>query len=139
LKPDRSSVFGRAILEGRTVHVPDVVADAEYDRPRLQDFVSVRTGLAVPLLREGTIVGVFTLQRREPRPFRARQIELVQTFADQAVIAIENVRLFDQVQARTQELTEALEYQTATGEVLNVISRSPTDVQPVFRRPRLRG
>jgi signal transduction histidine kinase len=131
-KPDRSSVFGRAILEGRTVHVPDVVADAEYDRPRLQDFVSVRTGLAVPLVREGTIVGVFTLQRREPRPFRARQIELVTTFADQAVIAIENVRLFDEVQARTEELSESLRQQTATAEVLKTISRTAFDLQRVL-------
>jgi two-component system, NtrC family, sensor kinase len=132
MKPDRSSVFGRAILEGRTVHVPDVVADAEYDRPRLQDFVSVRTGLAVPLVREGTIVGVFTLQRREQRPFRARQIELVETFADQAVIAIENVRLFDEVQARTRDLSESLRQQTATADVLKIISRSVFDLKSVL-------
>jgi two-component system NtrC family sensor kinase len=131
-KPDRGSLFGRAILEARTIHVPDVLADPEYDRSRLQDVVSVRAGLAVPLMREGAVVGVITLQRKEPRPFSEKQIDLVTTFADQAVIAIENVRLFDEVQARTQELTETLEYQTATGEVLNVISRSPTDVQPVF-------
>ena len=105
-KPDRGSLFGRAILEARTIHVPDVLADPEYDRSRLQDVVSVRAGLAVPLMREGAVVGVITLQRKEPRPFSEKQIDLVTTFADQAVIAIENVRLFDEVQARTQELTE---------------------------------
>jgi two-component system, NtrC family, sensor kinase len=131
-KPDRGSVFGRTILEGRTVHVPDVVADPEYNRPRLQDFVSVRAGLGVPLVREGTVVGVFTLQRREPRPFSQKQIELVTTFADQAGIAIENVRLFDEVQARTRDLTESLEQQTATADVLKVISRSTFDLRTVL-------
>jgi GAF domain-containing protein len=80
IKPDRTSVFGRAILERRTVHVPDVLADPEYDRPQLQSFVSVRTGLAVPLVREGIVVGVFTLQRKEQRPFSDKQVELVTTF-----------------------------------------------------------
>ena len=131
-KPDRGSVFGRAILEGRTVHVPDVVADPEYNRPRLQDFVSVRAGLGVPLVREGTVVGVFTLQRREPRPFSQKQIELVTTFADQAVIAIENVRLFEEVQARTRDLSESLQQQTATADVLKVISRSTFALQVVL-------
>ena len=131
-KPDRGSVFGRTILEGRTVHVPDVVADPEYNRPRLQDFVSVRAGLGVPLVREGTVVGVFTLQRREPRPFSQKQIELVTTFADQAVIAIENVRLFEEVQARTRDLSESLQQQTATADVLKVISRSTFALQVVL-------
>ena len=108
-KPDRGSVFGRTILEGRTVHVPDVAADPEYNRPRLQDFVSVRAGLGVPLMREGTVVGVFTLQRREPRPFTERQIELV---ADQAVIAIENVRLFNEIQDKSRQLAEASQHKS---------------------------
>jgi len=134
-KPDRGSVFGRAILEGRTVHVPDLLSDPDLDRRRLQDYagvVSIRSGLGVPLMREGNIVGVFTLQRREPLPFTDKQIELVTTFADQAVIAIENVRLFDDVQKRTRELSESLEQQTATSEVLQVISSSPGDLQMVF-------
>ena len=130
--PDRGSVFGRAILEGRTIHVPDVVGDPEYNRPRLQDFVQVRAALGVPLMRDGVPVGVFTLQWREPRPYSQREIELVTTFADQAVIAIENVRLFETVQARTRELSDALEQQTATSEVLQVINASPGDLAPVF-------
>ncbi|MGC1995699.1 MAG: GAF domain-containing protein, partial [Pseudolabrys sp.] len=134
-RPDRESVFGRTILERRTIHVPDLLSDPDLDQRRLRDYAGVanmRSGLGVPLMREGAIVGVFTLQRREPRPFTDKQIELVTTFADQAVIAIENVRLFDEVQARTRDLSEALEHQTATSEVLSVISRSPTNAQPVF-------
>jgi GAF domain-containing protein len=131
-KPDRGSLFGRAILEGHTIHVSDVLADPEYDHSRLRDLVTVRAGLAVPMMREGTVVGVVTLQRKEPRPFSDSQIQLVTTFADQAVIAIENVRLFDEVQARTRDLTESLEQQTATSEVLKVISSSPGELQPVF-------
>src|SRR5258708_21571232 len=84
------------------------------------------------MLREGATVGVIVLTRSEARPFTEKQIELATTFADQAAIAIENVRLFDEVQARTAEVTESLEYQTAISDVLNVISRSPSDIQPVF-------
>ena len=131
-QPDRGSLFGRAILEGRTIHVSDVLADPEYDRLRLRDLVTVRAGLAVPMMRDGTVVGVVTLQRKEPRPFSDSQIQLVTTFADQAVIAIENVRLFEAEQQRTHELRESLEQQTATADVLKVISRSPGELKPVF-------
>ena len=119
------------MLEGRVVHIADVTADPEYTLTDGEKF-EVRTMLGVPLVREGTAIGVIVLQRSMVRPFTDKQIELATTFADQAVIAIENVRLFDEVQARTKELTESLEQQTATSEVLRVISSSPGDLNPVF-------
>jgi GAF domain-containing protein len=131
--PESGSVHGRALLEGKIVHIPDVQADPNYTWTEIaKSFGGYRTILGVPLAREGTPIGVMSLTRAEVRPFTDKQIELVGTFADQAVIAIENVRLFDEVQARTRELSESLEQQTATSEVLRVISSSPTDVQPVF-------
>ena len=123
---------GRAIAEGRPIHIHDVLADPEYTFTRGQQAAGFRTLLGIPLLREGAPVGVIVLSRKTVRPFTDKQIELVKTFADQAVIAIENVRLFDEVQARTRELTEALEQQTATSEVLRVISSSPGELEPVF-------
>ena len=114
------------------MHIPDVLADPEYRSAKAQELGGHRAVLGIPMLREGTVLGVFMIARRTPRPFTEKQIELVTTFADQAVIAIENVRLFEDVQARTAELQESLEYQTATSDVLNVISRSPSQIQPVL-------
>jgi two-component system, NtrC family, sensor kinase len=130
--PGRDSLVGRIALEGGVVHIPDVMVDPEYNQPESQKLGRWRTMLGVPLLREGVPIGALTLTRSSVLPFTEKQIELVTTFADQAVIAIENVRLFDEVQARTRELAESLEQQTATSEVLQVISRSPGDLKPVF-------
>src|SRR5262249_31007001 len=130
--PGRGSVVGRVALEGRAIQVADLLTDPEHQHIDLVKLSRARTSLAVPLLREGVPIGGIGLQRTDVRPFTDKQIALATTFADQAVIAIENVRLFDEVQARTHELSEALEHQTATSEVLNVITRSPTDAQPVF-------
>ena len=132
LPPGRGSIAGRTALERGVVHVHDVLADPEYALIEEAKMSGLRTMLGVPLLREGTPIGTITLQRKKVRPFTDKQIELVTTFADQAVIAIENVRLFDEVQARTRELSEALEQQTSTSEVLGVISKSPGELEPVF-------
>jgi len=132
LAPGRGSLVGRTALEGRPVQIADVLADPEYALPEVQKLGRYRTMLGVPLVREGMSIGVIVLQRTQVRPFTDKQTELATTFADQAVIAIENVRLFDEVQARARELSESLERQTATSEVLQTISRSPGELQPVF-------
>ena len=129
---DRGTVSGRAATEGRVVHVADVLTDPEFARHDVQKTGGFRAALGVPLLREGNVIGVIFLSRAKPQPFSEKQIELVTTFADQAVIAIENVRLFDAEQQRTRELSESLEQQTAISEILRVISNSPSDVQPVL-------
>jgi GAF domain-containing protein len=129
--PDRSTASGRAVAERKTVHIPDVLADPEYDSAA-QKIGKFRTLLGVPLLREGAVIGALVLGRSALRPFTAQQIELAETFADQAVIAIENARLFEAEQERSRELAESLEQQTATSEVLSVISSSAGKLEPVF-------
>ena len=131
-EPGRGSVIGRTILQGKTIHVPDVLADAEYTMVEVAQKAGLRTVLGVPLLREGNPIGVILLARHARQPFTDRQIDLVNTFADQAVIAIENVRLFDEVQARTRDLAESLQQQTATADVLKAISRSAFDLKTVL-------
>jgi len=132
LAPGKDSLIGRVALEGRLVHIPDVLADPEYHQPEAQKLGRWRTMLGVPLLRNGTLIGAMSVTRSSVRPFTDQQVELLTTFADQAVIAIENTRLFEAEQASKRELTEALEQQTATSEVLRVISRSHGDLEPVF-------
>jgi signal transduction histidine kinase len=129
---ERGTVTERALLERRVIHIPDVLNDPDYTFAKAQELGGFRTVLGVPMLREGVPMGVLALTRSEVRPFTEKQIELVTTFADQAAIAIENVRLFDEVRARTRELSESLEQQTATSEILASISGSMTDTKPVF-------
>jgi signal transduction histidine kinase len=120
------------VLEGKIIHIPDVLADPDYTWVEAQKLGDFRTVLGVPMMREGTPIGVLTLTCSDVRHFTDKQIELVRTFADQGVIAIENVRLFDEVQARTRDLSESLQQQTATADVLKVISRSVFNLQPVL-------
>jgi signal transduction histidine kinase len=129
---DRSSVSGIAVLEGRAVHAPDILADPSLTVFETTKIGNYRTLLAVPLVRDGTPIGVMFLTRTLVDPFSQQQIDLVATFADQAVIAIENMRLFDEVKARTEELSESLQQQTATADMLKVISRSPFELQTIL-------
>jgi GAF domain-containing protein len=132
-KPDLTSVFGQTIIRGRTVHIPDVLLDPDYARPQVQKLMNLRAALGVPLVRDGRVFGVVGLMRTTPRSFTPKQIALVETFADQAVIAIENARLLNELRQRTDDLGESLEQQTATSDVLKVISSSPGELEPVFK------
>jgi len=133
-KPDRGSIFGRTIVDGRTTHIPDVLVDPEWQRQSAQKLMGIRAALGVPLVRDGQTFGVISLFRLVAGSFSEKQIELVETFADQAVIAISNVHLFDEVQAKTHDLEESLQQQTATSQVLQIISSSPSDLAPVFEK-----
>jgi GAF domain-containing protein len=131
----RGYVTGRAIMDRKTIHVHDLLAlvDTEYPEAKeLQERSGHRTTLVTPLIRDEIAIGAISILRTEVRPFTEKHIELLQTFADQAVIAIENVRLFKELQDRNRDLTEALEQQTATSEILRVIASSPTEIQTVM-------
>jgi signal transduction histidine kinase len=130
---DRGSVTGRTALEAKVVQVPDVLADPEYTWSEAQKLGGYRAALGVPLLRKGHVVGVIFVAKTVPQPFTAKQIELVTTFADQAVIAIENTRLLSELRQRTDDLSESLEQQTAASQVLQVISSSTGELEPVFQ------
>src|SRR5262249_38546243 len=126
---------GGAVIDGQTIYIHDVVPLLETEYPEAkarQQVTHTRTVVVTPLLREGIAIGTIRIRRPEVRPFTGRQIALLKTFADQAVIAIENVRLFNELQERNRDLTEALEQQTATSKILEVIASSPTDIQPVM-------
>jgi signal transduction histidine kinase len=129
---DHTTVAGRAVIEKRAIHIEDFQADPQLTHLKGELGDPRRTALGVPLFRDETALGSIVLTRTVVRPFTQQQIDLVTTFADQAVIAIENTRLFAEVQARTRELQESLEQQTATSEVLSIISSSPVDPAPVF-------
>ncbi|WP_036028586.1 GAF domain-containing protein [Bradyrhizobium yuanmingense] len=132
LNAGRGSLVGRVLLCGKAVQIPDALVDPDYAYPEQQRAGGYRTLLGVPLLRSGETIGVLFLGRKTVNSFTDKQIDLVSTFADQAVIAIENVRLFDEVQAKTRDLAESLQQQTATADVLKVISRSTFDLQTVL-------
>src|SRR4029077_1634375 len=133
IPPGRASAAARAVLTGTVAEICDVEADPDYAHGDDAKTVGFRSLLAVPMLKDGHALGAIVIARTQTGPFPEPQIELLRTFADQAVIAIQNVRLFDEVQARTEDLAESLQQQTATADVLKVISSSPGELEPVFQ------
>ncbi|HXL32686.1 MAG TPA: GAF domain-containing protein [Bradyrhizobium sp.] len=131
-KPGRGSLGARVLFENAPVLIDDAECDPEYTFGSFQRRIGMRSMLGVPLMREGAAIGLLLIFRKRVQPFTKRHVDLATTFADQAVIAIENVRLFDEVQARTEDLRESLQFQTATSDVLKVISSSPDSLQPVL-------
>ena len=132
IAPAGTSAAARSVLSGVLEHIPDVDADPDYGHGALARTIRYKSIVGVPMVRDGVPIGSIAVARVEAGPFPDRQLELLKTFADQAVIAVENVRLFKELEVKNRDLTETLEQQTATGEILRVISSSPTDVQPVF-------
>jgi GAF domain-containing protein len=132
--PGRGSGIGRAAVEGKIVHIPDVLADPEYTNWEAQKLGGFRSVLGVPLLREGVSIGVLGLTRSEPRSFTDKQIELLTTFADQAVIAIENVRLFDEIQDKSRQLAEASQHKSQF--LANMSHELRTPLNAITRSPR---
>src|SRR5207247_2766791 len=130
---ESGTIVARDLRNCAIVHVAYVNAEPEYPGTPAQTLGGVRTVLSVPLIRETQPVGAISVSRTRVEPFTEKQIDLIKTFADQAVIAIENARLFEEVQAKTRELTEALTYQTGSSNILGVIASSPTDVAPVLK------
>ncbi|MBY6069542.1 GAF domain-containing protein [Leisingera aquaemixtae] len=133
IAPGKGSCIGRTALTAQTVYIADTLSDDSYTWKEAAGIGNFRSTLGVPLIKDGIVLGVIVMAHSQPQAFSQRQIGLLETFASQAVIAISNTRLFEEVQARTAELSEALEYQTATSEVLSVISRSPNELEPVLQ------
>ena len=132
MQPGRGGAMARAVLTRTVVHIPDVQVDQEYRLHAYAQTFGYRSTASVPMLHNGSPIGAISVTGTEPAMFSERQIAMLQTFADQAVIAIENTRLFNELQTRNRDLTESLEQQTATSEILRAISQSQSDVQPVF-------
>src|SRR5262249_4607159 len=132
MAPGRGSAAARSIVSRGVAHIPDVSMDPDYTHGPTAQAMAYRSIVAVPMLPDGLPLGSIVVARSQPGALPERQVQLVRTFADQAVIALENVRLFNELEQRNRDLTETLEQQTATSEILRVISSSPTDVQPVF-------